>query len=156
MREQPAVTPWWAALTTWAVVNLVNMLQGAGFLARVATGSRAINHLLGMVIIVLALPAAAALLAFWRARAPWRQWLGLPIFLVFVAFELFVDYIWVVEFRAPMRPAILVPYLLLFFGSIFLMGLPMFRLNRRLWFVTLLTTLFLLAAMLVAMGHGVA
>ncbi len=156
MRDQLAVIPWWAAVTTWAVVNLVNLLQGAGFLSRVVTGSRAINHLLGSVIIALALPAAAALFAFWRTHAPWRQWLGLFLFLVFVAFELVVDYIWVVEFREPVRPAILIPYLLLFFGSIFLMGLPMFRLNRQLWSVTLLTTLFLLAAMIVAMRHGVA
>jgi hypothetical protein len=156
MGEQAAVTPWWAAVTTWAVVNLVNLLQGAGFLSRVVTGDRATNHLLGMGIIALALPAAAALYAFWRAHAPWRQWLGLVLFLVFVAFELVVDYLWVVEFRDPRRPAILVPYLLLFFGAILMMGLPMFRLDRRLWFVTLLTTLFLLAAMLWAMRHGVA
>ena len=156
MHAQPAVTAWWAALITWAVVNPVNILQGMGFLSRVATGSRAINHLLGMVIMALALPAGAALITFWRSGASWRQWLGLPLFLAFVALALVVDYIAPIEFREPMRPAILVPYLLLFFGAILLMGLPMFRLDRRLWFVTLLTTLFLLAAMLWAMRCGVA
>ncbi len=41
-----------------------------------------------------------------------------------------VDFAWPVEFRSPMCYSILVPYLLLFFGAILLMGLPMFRLNR--------------------------
>ena len=83
------------------------------------------------------------------------QWLGLVVYLAFTAFALAVDHIWQVEFRSPRRTDILVPYLLLFFGSILLMGLPMFRLNRRLWLVTLLTTIFLLGSMLVAMRQGV-
>jgi hypothetical protein len=49
-----------------------------------------------------------------------------------------------------------VPFLLLFFGAILLMGLPMFRLNRHLWFVTVATTAALLTAMAAAMRKGVA
>jgi hypothetical protein len=59
--------PWWAALTAWGVVNAVNVLQAAGFLSRVWTGGRAINHALGYAIAGLAVPAAAALVAFVRA-----------------------------------------------------------------------------------------
>jgi hypothetical protein len=44
---------------------------------------------------------------------------------------------------------------LLFFGSIFLMGLPMFRMNRRLWLVTAATTVLLLGSMGIAMRMGV-
>jgi hypothetical protein len=47
MKAQAHVNPWWAALTVWGVVNAVNVLQAAGFLSRVVTGSRAINHILG-------------------------------------------------------------------------------------------------------------
>jgi hypothetical protein len=54
-----------------------------------------------------------------------------------------------------MRYGILVPYLLLFFGSILLMGLPMFRLDRRLWLVTVATTVLLLGSMVIAMRKGV-
>jgi hypothetical protein len=67
-----------------------------------------------------------------------------------------VDYLWPVEFRAPARPAILAPYLILFFGGILLMGLPMFHLDRCLWLVTVGTTALLLGAMGVAMGKGTA
>ncbi len=147
--------PWWAALTVWGVVNAVNVLQAAGFLSRVRTGSMAINHILGYVIAALAVPAALALVAFLRARAGWQQWIGPAVYLAFVALMVVVEYVWPVEFRSPMRYGILVPYLLLFFGAILLMGLPMFRMDRRLWLVTVATTILLLASMGVAMRKGV-
>jgi len=155
MQIQARVDPWWAALTVWVVVNAVNLLQAAGFLSRVWTGSTAINHLLGYGIAALALPAAAALVAFARAGAGWRQWIGPAVYLAFVLFMVAVEYLWPVEFRSPVRTSILVPYLLLFFGAILLMGLPMFRMDRRLWLVTVATTVLLLGAMGLAMRKGV-
>ncbi len=155
MKTQNRVNPWWAALTIWGVVNGVNLLQTAGFLSRVYTGSQAINHVFGYVIIALAVPAIVALGAFLRARAGWRQWIGPGLFLAFIALMIVVDYVWVVEFRSPVRYDILVPYLLLFFGSILLMGIPMFRLNRRLWLVTAVTSATLLGSMGAAMYAGV-
>jgi hypothetical protein len=155
MKAQQHVDPWWAALAVWGVVNLVNLLQSAGFLSRVVTGNREINHLLGYGIIALGVPAILALVAFIRVQAHWRQWVGPAVFLAFLAFMIFVEYIWRVEFRSPMRYDVLVPYLVLFFGSILLMGLPMFRMNRRLWLVTVATTMLLLGSMLYAMYMGV-
>jgi len=155
MQAQETVQPWWAALTVWGVVNAVNVLQAIGFLSRVYTGDREVNHQLGHIMIALAVPAALALIAFLRARVGWRQWIGPAAYLVFVAVELAVDYVWPVEFRSPMRTSILVPYLVLFFGAILLMGLPMFRLNRRLWLVTVVTTVLLLGSMGLAMYAGV-
>jgi hypothetical protein len=155
MQPQTSVDPWWAALTVWAVVNAVNLLQAAGFLSRVRTGSMAINHLLGYVIIALAVPAAVALFAFVRARAGWLHYAGPAAYLAFIAFMVVVEYVWQVEFRSPVRPGILVPYLVLFFGAILLMGLPMFRMNRRLWLITVATAVLLLGSMGVAMRRGV-
>jgi hypothetical protein len=51
------------------------LLQAAGFLSRVVTGSRAINQLIGLGIIALAIPAGLAFVAFMRARTDWRLWL---------------------------------------------------------------------------------
>ena len=155
MKEQILANPWWAALTTWGVVNLVNLLQSAGFLSRVITKSMAINHLLGYGMMALTIPAVIAMVAFIRAGASWQQWIGLAVFLVFLALMIAVETIWPVEFRSPPRYEILVPYLVLFFGSILLMGLPLFRMDRRLWLVTVATTVLLLSTMLVAMRKGV-
>jgi hypothetical protein len=156
MQPQTDINPWWAALTVWGVVNAVNILQTAGFLSRVRTGSMAVNHVLGYVMIVLAIPSIVALIAFVRAGAGWPHWIGPAVFLTFIALMVVVDYAWPVEFRSPIRYDILVPYLVLFFGAILLMGLPMFRLNRQLWLLTVATTMMLLGSMGVAMREGVA
>ena len=109
----------------------------------------------GLVYATLAVPVAVALVAFVRAKAGWRHLAGPAIFLVFVAFMIAVEYLWPVEFRSPVRPGILVPYLVLFFGSILLMGLPMFRMDRKLWLITAVSTVLLLGSMVVAMRAGV-
>lgn len=155
MQIQNSAVPWWPAVTVWSVVNAVNILQAMGFLSRVWTGNMAINHLLGYAIIALAIPSILALIAFARTTAGWLMWIGPTVFLGFVAFMIVVDYAWPVEFRSPVRIGILVPYLVLFFGSILLMGLPMFRLDKRLWLVTVATTALLLSSMGVAMRKGV-
>jgi hypothetical protein len=155
MQSQTRVKPWWAVLTVWIIVNAINILQSAGFLSRVITGNRSINHLLGYGIVALTVPAAFTIVAFIRTRASWRQWIGPAAFLLFGVFMIAVEYIWLVEFRSPIRYDILVPYLVLFFGSILLMGLPMFRINRRLWLVTVVTTVLLLGSMVFAMTMGV-
>ena len=155
MQTQTGIGPWWAALTVWVVVNAVNILQAVGFLSRVGTGSMAFNHLLGYLIIALAVPAAVALIAFVRAGAGWWYWAGPAVFLAFTVLMVVVDYARPVEFRSPVRHDILVPFLVLFFGAIMLMGFPMFRLNRQLWAVTVVSTVFLLGSMGIAMRMGV-
>lgn len=155
MPVQSNVNPWWAVILVWIIVNAVNVLQAAGFLSRIATRSMSINHILGYVIIALSIPAVISLAALIRAKADWRQWIGLVVFLAFVVLMVCVEYFWHIEFRSPYRYEILVPYLLLFFGSILLMGLPMYRLNWYLWLVTLATTILLLVSMVVAMRKGV-
>jgi hypothetical protein len=149
------LAPWWASMTVWVVVNAVNVLQTAGFLSRIWTRSMAANHALGYVIVALALPAVAALVAFVRARSAWLSWAGPAVFLAFVVLMVVVEYVVPIEFRSPPRPGVLVPYLVLFFGAIFLMGLPMFSLDRRLWVVTVSTTVLLLGSMGGAMRAGI-
>ena len=155
MATQTGVNPWWAALILWGVVNAVNLLQAAGFLSRLRSGSLAVNHILGYILMALTIPVAVALAAFWRQGVDWRQWIGGVIFIAFIVLMLGVDYLWPVEFRSPARLSILAPYLTLFFGAILLMGIPMFRLNRGLWLVTVATTLLLLTSMGLAMRKGV-
>ena len=155
MLAQTSAEPWWAVLAVWILVNAVNTIQAVGFLSRIRTGTTAINHCLGYLIIALAIPAAVALVGLVRARTGWWQWIGPAVFLVFVAFLVVVDYLWPVEFRSPPRAEILVPFLVLFFGSILLMGLPMFRIDTRLWAVTVVTTTFLVVSMTMALREGV-
>jgi hypothetical protein len=155
MKAQMHANPWWAVLTVWGLVNAVNILQAAGFISRVITCNREINHLIGYGIIALGVPAILVIIFFVREKAGWRHWIGPAVFLTFLAFMIIVEDILQVEFRSPMRNDILVPYLVLFFGSILLMGLPMFRINRGLWLITVGTTILLLGSMVLAMYMGV-
>ncbi|HET9648046.1 MAG TPA: hypothetical protein VFP34_07420 [Microlunatus sp.] len=143
--------PWWAALTTWVVVNLVNVAQTVGFASRSGHGM-AVNRLLGLVIAALSVPATIALVGFVRAGNLW--WVGPAVFDAFTVLMLCVDYVWPVEWRRPARPSILIPYVSLFFGSILLMGIPMYTLNRGLWMVTVVTSAALLISMTVAIRGG--
>lgn len=143
-----------AVVTIWVVVNLVNALQAAAFVTR--AGRPEVQRAVGMVIAVLAIPATASLVAFVKGSAGWRFLVGPLVFDAFVVLLLVVEYALGVEFRSPARLEILIPFLTLFFGSIFLMGAPMYRLNRRLWAVTALTTIVHLGAMSYAMQSGVA
>jgi hypothetical protein len=155
MNAQAEQGPFWASLTVWGVVNAVCILQAVGFLSRIPTGSREVNHLLGYVIVALAIPAGVALVAFIRAEGGWLQLSGPIAYIAFIAYMVFVEYVFPVEFRSPPLYGILVPYLVLFFGSILLMGLPMFRINRGLWLVTAVSAAFLLVSMVLAIRKGV-
>jgi hypothetical protein len=142
-----------AAVTVWLVVNAVNLLQSVGFVTRPVAPE--VNAILGLVIAALAIPATWALLVFRRRRAGWLFFVGPLVFDLFVVLMLVVDYLARVEWRDPVVPVIEVPYLLLFFGSIVLMGLPMYRLDRRRWLVTVTTSVILLGSMAHAMSAGV-
>lgn len=155
MHTQPAQGPWWASLTVWAVVNSVNVLQAVGFLSRIRTGSMTLNHRLGYVLIALAVPTVVALVAFVRSRAGILTYSGPVVYLCFVALMLIVDYVAPVEFRSPPLRGILLPYLVLFFGAVLLMGLPMYRLDRSYWLVTVSTSVLLVVSMVAAMRKGV-
>jgi hypothetical protein len=145
--------PRWAVLTVWGVVNAVSLLQAVGFLTRPTAPE--VNRAAGLVMIALAIPATAALVAFVRGRSGWRHVGGPAVYDAFIVLLVVVDYWLEVEFRSPRRPEILGPYLALFYGSIVLMGLPMFRIDRRLWAVTAVTAVALLASTIWALAVGV-
>jgi len=155
MQTQTGQGPWWAALTVWAVVNAVNLLQSAGFVSRIRTGTTALNHQLGYAMFALGIPALIALLGFVGAQAGLLSWLGPAVYLAFLALMLVVDYLAPIEFRSPPLYVVLVPYLVLFFGAILLMGLPMYELNRSYWLVTVVTSILLLGSMVLATRKGV-
>lgn len=134
-------------------MNAVNLLQSVGFATRPVDPQ--VNRVLGLAIMALAAPASAALLGYVRARAHWRFLIGPIVFDAFVLFAVIVDYVLGVEFRSPRQPSVLIPYLVLFFGAIVLMGMPMYRVDRRLWAVTAATSAALVVSMLYAMSQGV-
>ncbi len=140
-------------LTVWLIVNTVNLAQAIGFVSRVFGDE--VQRGAGLLIAALAVPAAWALVELLRRQAGWRLTIGPAAFLAFVAVLVVVEYALEIEFRSPARPEILAPFVILFFGSIVLMGAPMYRIDRRLWTITAATSAILLAGMGYAMLRGV-
>ena len=145
--------PRWAVLTIAAVVNAVCVLQTIGFLTRPAAPW--VNRAAGVVMALLAVPATVALVGFLRERSGWRFVVGPLVYDAFIVLMVVVDYWLGIEFRAPRRPDVLVPYVVLFFLGIVLMGAPLVRVDRRLWLVTAASATALVGAMIWAQAMGV-
>ena len=134
-------------------MNAVNVLQSVGFATRPVAPE--VNQVAGLVMAVLGIPATVALVGFVRAGSGWWLVAGTVVYGLFVVFMLVVEDWLALEFRAPRRPEILIPYLVLFFGSVVVMGAPMLRIDRRLWAVKAATSVLLLGSMVCALSIGV-
>ncbi len=149
----PAKNPFTTEIILWGVVNIVNIAQSIGFFSR--TGGGGIQSMVGILVMILAVPAGVVIWRDVTTGEPLWKWIGALVFILFAVVELFVDYILKVEFRQPPRTSILAPYLILFFGSILLMGIRMYPVSKPLWGVTALTAVLLIASMLWAQAKGV-
>ena len=67
-----------ALLTVWIVVNLVNLIQPAGFATRVVNWDT--QRIVGLAIIGLSIPAPAAAVLLIRRKAGWRLISGPVVF----------------------------------------------------------------------------
>lgn len=118
----------------FAIASTTCVAQTVGFMSR--TSGHTIQSVAGVIIMVLALPAAWVLWADRSAGIALWNHIGPALFVAFCAVSFYVDYVPGIEFRDPVNGAILVPYLLLFYGSILFMGLRLFPVSRPLWAVT--------------------
>ncbi len=109
----------------------------------------------GWVVAVLAIPATAALVGFVRAGSGWRLIVGPAVYACSSDSCWSSRTGWRSSSATPRRPETLIPYLILFFGSIVLMGAPMLRIDKRLWAVTAATSVLLLGSMVWALSIGV-
>jgi hypothetical protein len=105
----------------------------------------------GWLVYALAIPAAVISLVLLLSGKPWWSWLGGFIFVPYAAFGYWVDYIKGIDWRTPFRPAVGVPYLILYYGTVMFYWWPIARLSRPLWAVY--TVLFIIASILNITSH---
>jgi hypothetical protein len=129
-------------LAVLLAANTYNLLMIVVFLARVR-GKKHIEATVGLEAVSMGLPLAFAMVVnALGQRGFWYIFLPLPLALHCVI-ELFVDYIWKVNFR---QTRWLWPYLILFYiGQWFLVGYT-FQVSNTYGFVTLVTYFLCLAA----------
>lgn len=96
MNSQVRVDPWWAVLTVWGIVNLVNLLQSAGFLSRVITGNTILIVLSAGFLSIIAFTATSTWALFGtgirtylhKPRLKTLVNITMSLFLVYVAVKL--------------------------------------------------------------------
>lgn len=97
--------------------------------------------------------ALGFILSIWLAAsdASWRMWMGPVLIAIWAVFGAYIDLLRKVEWRAPPRAGILIPYVALyFFGQMFLWW-PLWDMSRTAWGV--FTTLFVVNTALNLAGH---
>ncbi|MFO7684074.1 MAG: hypothetical protein R6X34_28920 [Chloroflexota bacterium] len=88
----------------------------------------------GWIIYALCIPAVVISIVLLRGGKSWSFWLGGFLFLVFALFGYWVDYVAQIEFRSPLRPSVLIPYVVLYLATVMFYWWPLGLLSRPLWF----------------------
>ncbi|MFX1391603.1 MAG: hypothetical protein ACFE9Z_16180 [Promethearchaeota archaeon] len=106
-------------LILFLIINTANIIISAIFILRVKKPS--FEHVFGIFYISLGIPTLLILIINIIYLREWWTWFFPLLFVIFICFELIVDYIKKIEFRKPRNKKILVSYLFLYYISIILM-----------------------------------
>jgi len=89
----------------------------------------------GWVFYLLSVPAVIVSIIVLRAGKPYSFWLGGFIFLVWAIFGYIIEYQLGIKWRDPLVLSILIPYVLLYLGTIMFYWFPLGILSRPLWYI---------------------
>ena len=87
----------------------------------------------GWLVYALSIPAVVISVILLVGGKMWSFWLGGFLFIVYAAFGYWVDYMKAIQWRNPLRPSIMVPYVLLYLGAVMFYWWPLGLLSRPLW-----------------------
>ena len=90
---------------------------------------------LGWIVYALCIPAAVISVILLLGGKDWTFWLGGFLFVLYAALGYWVDFVAKIPFRNPLRPSIVVPYVLLYLATVMFYWWPLWPLSRLLWFV---------------------
>ncbi|MAG36867.1 MAG: hypothetical protein CL878_11585 [Dehalococcoidia bacterium] len=119
----------------FVIANLVNILV-AGILISRPRGLERVESVLGLVVIALAVPTAAAVVLNLLDRREWWTVVLPSLLVAFLLVELFLDYILKLDFR---NTALLWPYLGIYYLALMAMIGYSFGIGRPYGFATLTT-----------------
>jgi len=88
---------------------------------------------MGWLVYALSIPALVVSIILLVRGKTWSFWLGGFLFIVYAAFGYWIDYVRGIQWRNPLRPSILVPYVLLYLGTVMFYWWPLGALSRPLW-----------------------
>jgi len=105
----------------------------------------------GWLVYALCIPAAVISILLLLAGKAWWFWLGGFLFLIYAAFGYWIDYVRGIQWRNPLRPFIMVPYVSLYMATVMFYWWPLYRLSIPLWIAY--TVLYVIATVLNVTSH---
>ena len=105
----------------------------------------------GWLVYALCIPAAIISVVLLLRGKSWSYWLGGFLFVVFAAFGYWVDYVMGLQWRAPFRASVGIPYVLLYLSTVMFYWWPLWNLSRPLWAVY--AVLYVVASILNITSH---
>jgi hypothetical protein len=118
-------------------VNSINVLTFLMFISRVHWEKTA--SVFGFIALLFSIPAFIIFIANLREKKPFFSWFPALVFVAWAVMDIIVDYVYKIEFRNPMRPALLAPFLILFYFSIAGMSFSFWRTNFFYWLISGIT-----------------
>ncbi len=89
----------------------------------------------GWIFYLLSIPAMIVSVIMLRNGKTWSFWVGGILFLVWAVFGYLVEYRLGIKWRNPVVWSILIPYVLLYLGTIMFYWFPLGILGRPLWYI---------------------
>ena len=105
----------------------------------------------GWLVYALCIPAVMISIILMRGGKDWTFWLGGFLFLVYAVFGYWVDYVAQIQFRSPILPSVMVPYVVLYLATVMFYWWPLWPLSRLLWGTY--TVLYIIATILNIRSH---
>jgi hypothetical protein len=107
---------------------------------------------LGYVVIGLAAPVAITLVDYWMAGRPLKLLLYMTAILIYILLELVLDFVLKIEFRK--KPAIHIPYIIVFYAACFSFIGASFSIDNTWGFIVSVSFWILLASLIYLMRGG--
>lgn len=105
----------------------------------------------GPLIYTLCIPAALVSTVLLAGGKPWYLWLAGFIYTAWAIYGYTVEYVRHINWRAPIRWSVLIPYVTLYLASMMFYWWPLATLDRTLWYVY--AVLFVISTFLNATSH---
>ena len=105
----------------------------------------------GWLVYALCIPAVMISIILMRGGKDWTFWLGGFLFLVYAVFGYWVDYVAQIQFRSPILPSVMVPYVVLYLATVMFYWWPLWPLSRLLWGIN--AVLYVIATILNIRSH---
>lgn len=105
----------------------------------------------GPLIYAFCIPALIVSIVLLAGGKPWFLWLAGFIYTAWAVYGYTVEYVFHINWRAPIRWSVFVPYILLYLASMMFYWWPLATIDRTLWYIY--AALFVVSTLLNATSH---